>query len=189
MRSFVVGFTCGVYPVPKMFDDRRSLRQFPHGGRQVVHRRAQFPFRTTTGPRRRTWDPQEFADDIRWFSACDDSAGRLRGFFKQRIVAIDEITYVRSVDLMTRESGLRRDFRPSGEAAAEGIALLLQAPIHERPVHVREFGVPFRRRLMPRRRWQILSMLIAGVGRRVPDRDDRRTTPMSLLGRTASPVR
>ena len=65
MRSFIIGFTCGVYPVPKIFETGIYYDKFRKvNGKWYIEERN---FRCDPQPehRGRTWDPQKFADDIR----------------------------------------------------------------------------------------------------------------------------
>jgi len=65
MRSFIIGFTCGVYPVPKIFETGIYYDKFRKvNGKWHIEERN---FRCDPQPehRGRTWDPQKFADDIR----------------------------------------------------------------------------------------------------------------------------
>jgi hypothetical protein len=65
MRSFIIGFTCGVYPVPKIFETGIYYDKFRKvNGKWYIEERN---FRCDPQPehRGRVWDPQKFADDIR----------------------------------------------------------------------------------------------------------------------------
>lgn len=65
MRSFIVGFTVGVYPVPKIFETGIYYDSFRKvDGRWLIQDRE---FRCDPQPEHRgyTWDPKGFADDLR----------------------------------------------------------------------------------------------------------------------------
>ncbi len=65
MRSFIIGFTCGVYPVPKIIETGIYHDEFRKvDGKWYISKRN---FRCDPQPEHRgeTWDPQKFADDIR----------------------------------------------------------------------------------------------------------------------------
>jgi SnoaL-like protein len=65
MRSFIIGFTVGVYPVPKIFETGIYYDKFRkvNGKWYIAFRN----FRCDPQPEHRgsVWDPQKFADDIR----------------------------------------------------------------------------------------------------------------------------
>jgi hypothetical protein len=65
MRSFIIGFSVGVYPVPQIFETGIYYDEFRKvdGQWRIVQRE----FRCDPQPEHRdvVWDPQEFADDIR----------------------------------------------------------------------------------------------------------------------------
>jgi hypothetical protein len=65
MRSFIIGFSVGVYPVPQIFETGIYFDEFRKvDGKWYLSQRE---FRCDPQPEHRgvVWDPQEFADDIR----------------------------------------------------------------------------------------------------------------------------
>lgn len=65
MRSFIIGFSVGVYPIPQIFETGIYYDEFRKvDGKWYL---AQREFRCDPQPEHRgvVWDPQEFADDIR----------------------------------------------------------------------------------------------------------------------------